>query len=264
MGQYFFEGLDGAARTSKPRTQGLTMVLDDGMGMNQQADLIATGAPYIDFAKIAVGISRLLPKGLLSEKIAAYQAHDINPFPGGQFLEYAEISGKAKLYLPGVVEAGYKWVEVSDNLAPVSLEWKRKMIKEASEKHGLKVLGEVGRKEGLDLARPLAEDAKGCLDAGAEIILLEAAELVGDDGSAAKAVEEVVEAIGLENAMFELPGPWIKDVTLSTINQMRNTLLDRFGPNVNLANVLPLELISLEAFRRGLGSNGGNPVPREY
>jgi len=257
MDSHIFSGLDGIARSSKPRTRGLTMVADWGIGMNAQQDLVATGAACCDFAKVAVGISRLLPDDLLTAKIKHYQEHQIEPFPGGQYLEYAEVCGRADLYFPAVVRAGYRWVEVSDNLAPVDVAWKQRMIRQAAEKFGLAVLGEVGKKEGLPSAFSLAEDARACLDAGARIVLLEAAELVSDDPETARAVEAVVEAVGPERLMFELPGPWIAGVSASDIHRMRNLFIERFGPEVNLGNVSPADLISLEAYRRGLGVNAG-------
>ena len=41
---------------------------------------------------------------------------------------------------------------------------------------------------------------------------------------------------------------------------MRRDLIDRFGPQVNIGNVGPEDLLSLEAYRRGLGVNAGAPV----
>lgn len=257
MDQHIFAGLDGAARSSKPRTHGLTMVIDWGIGPNAQEDLVVTGADNFDFAKIAVGISRLLSNETLTGKIKHYQEHGIEPFPGGMYLEYAEVYGKTDLYFPAVARAGYRWVEVSDNLAPVGVEWKRRMIREAVENFGLSVLGEVGKKEGLENPTALADDARACIDAGARVVFLEAAELVSGNADTARAVEEVVQAIGLERVMFELPGPWIAGVSGSDIHQMRRRLIDRYGPEVNLGNVSPPDLVSLEAYRRGLGVNAG-------
>ena len=258
--RHIFAGLDGIPRPPKPREQGLTMVLDWGTGPNAQQDLIATGAEYIDFAKVAVGISRLLSNEYLRSKIASYRAADIEPFPGGQFLEYAEIQGKADTYMPAVSEAGYRWVEVSDNLAPVSTEWKSRMIRQATDEFDLKVFGEVGKKEGLENVVPLVDNAKACIDAGASIVLLEAAELVAEDAETAAAVEEVVTEVGLERVMFELPGPWIAGVALHDIVRMRNQLVEAYGPQVNLGNVNSADLMTLEAYRRGLGSNAGGPL----
>ena len=67
-----FAGLDGAQaseRTTKPRGAGRTMVADWGLGLQQQRDLTQTSAEHFDFAKIAVGMSRLYSAELLGEKI---------------------------------------------------------------------------------------------------------------------------------------------------------------------------------------------------
>ena len=257
MSAHVFAGLDGLPRPAKPREAGLTMVADWGMGLNAQEDLLAAGGAYLDFAKIAVGLSRLLSNDLLTAKVERYRQDDVEPFPGGQYLEYAEVRGAADLYLPAVVKAGYRWVEVSDNLVPASLEWKQRMIRRASEEYGLSVMGEVGKKEGLDKAVPLVDDAKACLDASASIILLEAAELVSEDVATAEAIEDVVGEVGIEKVMFELPGPWIPGVTIEGIHRMRRQLIERYGTQVNLGNVAADDLMSLEAFRRGLGVNAG-------
>ena len=260
MGDHFFAGYDGALageRTSKPRQRGLTMVIDWGLGLGAQEDLDHVGSDHFDLAKIAVGVSRLLPNEYLKDKINRYLSHNVEPFPGGQYLEYAEVHGLTEGYYDACVAAGYRWVEVSDNIAPVTAEWKGRMIREAREKHGLSVLGEVGKKEGLDNPIPLVDNARICLDASARIILVEAAELISEDAATANAVEQVVKEAGLERVMFELPGPWIPGVTSHGIHSMRRRLIERYGPQVNLGNVAPDELMSLEAFRLGLGVNAG-------
>ncbi|MEE2657267.1 MAG: phosphosulfolactate synthase [Candidatus Latescibacterota bacterium] len=255
-----FSGLDGthaAERTSKRRTAGLTMIVDWGLGIVGQRDLVHTSGEFFDFAKIAVGHSRLYPANLLTEKIEQYLSNDVEPFPGGQYLEYAEVHGKLDYYLPSVAEAGYRWVEVSDNVALVTVEWKEKIIRRAVESFGLKVLGEVGKKEGLDNPIPLLDNAKVCVDAGASVLLLEAAELVDSDPKTEHAVEEIVAAVGVEKVMFELPGPWIANVHACDIHRMRRELIARYGTQVNIGNVAPDDIFGLEAYRRGLGVNAG-------
>ncbi len=211
-----FAGFDGAfadRRSDKPRTTGRTMVIDWGMPLGQQRDVTATGAAYFDFAKIAVGVSRLLTRDLLTAKIDQYRSHQVEPFPGGQFLEYAEV-------------------------------------------HGLRER-EVGRKEGLENTIPLVDNARACMDAGASILLVEAAELVSDDAQTAADVDEIVRVVGIDRVMFELPGPWIADVHACDVHAMRRQLIGRYGPDVNIGNVAADELISVEAYRRGLGVNAG-------
>lgn len=255
--EHFFIGLDGWPRTAKPRSVGKTMVVDWGIGRREQEDLIETAGPYFDFAKIAVGMSRMYTNALLRTKLEAYRAADIEPFPGGQFLEYAEIADILDRYLPACVEAGFRWVEVSDNVVDVNLDWKVNLIGRAVTGHGLKVFGEVGKKEGLAHGPSFLDDAQACLDAGASIILLEAAELVSGDPDTMREVEAVVDVVGLDRVMFELPGPWIAGVNAHDVHKMRRDLIDRYGSEVNVGNVTPDELFSFEAYRRGLGVNAG-------
>jgi len=256
MAAHLFEGLDGNRRSEKPRTSGRTMVVDWGIGPHAQLDLLVSGGDYVDFAKVAVGTSRLLAKDILIDKIRTYQNYQIEPFPGGQYFEYAEVQGKADLYIPAVCDAGYCWIEISDNLGAVTLDWKAKMIREAVANH-LHVFGEVGKKEGVDSTTSMADDASACLEAGSDIILLEAAELINEDAATARAVEQVIENIGLDRIMFELPGPWIEGVSAALIHRMRRQIVDRYGNEVNVGNVDPVDLISFEAYRRGLGVNAG-------
>lgn len=256
MANHFFEGLDGIERQPKPRQTGLTMVIDWGLGPNAQEDLVTVGAPHFDFAKVAVGISRLLTNETLSAKLEHYQEHEIEPFPGGQFLEWAEVEGKAELYFDAVQAAGYRCIEVSDNMDAVTLEWKEKMILRGAGL-GLRIIGEVGKKEGLPSGTDLSDDAQRCLEAGAEFVLLEAAELVADDEQTARMIERAVKRVGIDKVMFELPGPWIDGVRACDTHRMRRELIDRYGPQVNIGNVEPSELMTLEAYRRGLGVNAG-------
>ena len=88
-------------------------------------------------------------------------------------------------------------------------------------------------------------------------MLLEAAELVDDDEETVRMIERAVERVGIGKVMFELPGPWIDGVRACDIHRMRRELIDRYGPEVNLGNVAPDDLMTLEAYRRGLGVNAG-------
>lgn len=257
MSEHYFEGLDGRPRSEKPRATGLTMVIDWGIGPNEQHDLVVQASAHFELAKVAVGVSRLLPNDYLSQKLRVYLEHDIEPFPGGMFLEYAEVEEKTEAYFEAVCRAGYRCIEVSDNMAEVTLEWKQRMIRRAIEEFDLRVIGEVGKKEGLHSGAELKDDAKLCLDTGSSIVLLEAAELIDEDEATTGMVEGVVEAVGLEKVMFELPGPWIEGINGSDIHRMRRQLVDRYGPEVNIGNVAPSEIIPLEAYRRGLGVNAG-------
>ncbi len=254
---FFFPTIPQPSRSLKPRQRGATFIIDWGIGVAQQNDLLQTAAPFFDLAKIAVGIAGMLPAEIISAKIAAYRSHKVEPFPGGQFLEHAHIHHCDDAYLPAAAEAGFQWVEVSDNLATVSLDWKANMIRQAVTQHKMKVLGEVGKKAGGEGNAGFLDDAKTCRDAGATYVLLEAAELVSDDPRVQHDVDAVVDEIGLDTVMFELPGPWIPGVHSHDIHAMRRNLISKYGAEVNIGNCDPSDVVNLEAYRRKLGVNAG-------
>jgi len=261
--QHYFAAIPQPHRSAKPRTGGVTFVIDWGIGPAAQGDLLHTAAEFIDLAKIAVGIAGLLRAEVVREKIALYQQHDVEPFPGGQFLEHAHVHGADDAFLPAAAEAGFRWVEVSDNMADVTLEWKAKMIRRAVEQFDMHVLGEVGKKAGGagggggSGGAAFVDDAKVCRDAGATFVLLEAAELVSDNPAVQRDVDAVVETIGIDHVMFELPGPWIDSVHSCDIHAMRRKLIAQYGPEVNIGNCDPSDIVNLEAYRRKLGVNAG-------
>ncbi len=123
------------------------MVVDNGLGFESQQELIEVGEPFIDMAKIAVGISGLLPLKLLQRKIEVYHSNDILAFPGGQYLEYAIYHGKTEAYFEHCAEAGFKLIEVSDNVDPLPRNIKQEIISRAVEGYGFQVLGEPGWQE---------------------------------------------------------------------------------------------------------------------
>lgn len=257
MGTNPFKKLIVASRSPKPRKTGLTMVADWGMPLGQQNEVLSVGAPYIDLAKIAVGIAALLPTKILKAKIASYTENEIVPFPGGQFLEYSIVHGNAEAYFEACTAAGFPCIEVSDNLLEIELDAKCALIETAIRDHGLRVLGEVGKKEGLGATGDLAEDAARCLESGAERVFLEAADFFSGEVNE-DALQNIVDRCGTDPLIFELPGPWIEGVTQSDVHKMTRWLIDHFGPEVNIANVSPENVLKLEALRLGIGVNAGS------
>ena len=92
----FFEGIEVKQREQKTREKGLTMMIDWGAGFLAQSDTLNLASPYIDLAKIAVGISRIVPEDLLMEKNALYRRYNVEPFPGGMLLEFAQYKKSKK------------------------------------------------------------------------------------------------------------------------------------------------------------------------
>lgn len=251
-----FSSVVNTNRACKPRPIGLTMIADWGDPLATQRGYLSIASPYIDLAKIAVGIAALLESSTLKKKIDLYTGHDILVFPGGQFLEYCVLRQQTHEYLQACVEAGFKAVEVSDNLLEIDLATKAELIHTARHTYGLRVLGEVGKKDGINATNDLATDAACCLEAGAERVFLEAADFFSGQVNE-KELDRIVDCCDLSVLIFELPGPWIEGITLSHVQKITRWLLDRFGSEANIANVSPDNVLKLEALRQGIGVNAG-------
>lgn len=248
-----FSMLDIRTRPAKPRTVGMTMMVDWGIPLGEQRDLLALAADFFDLAKIAVGISGLLPEDVLTRKITTYREAGIEPFPGGQFLELAHHQGQAGDYYEECRRVGYRLIEVSDNVVHFSEQERERLIREAIDEHGLKVLGEVGSKHVETALETLVADIEIARSAGAWKVLVEAAEFASDQGFNTSLVEGLLAQVGPSDIMFELPGKWIPDVHDHQVYQMMVWLVENVGADVNLANVLPRDVVPLETLRTDVG-----------
>lgn len=261
---FAFVALPPERSAAKPRRSGMTMMVDFGLPYRYAADVVDLAAPYIDFAKVAVGTSRLYDSAYLRRKLRLYTRNRIRPFVGGQFQEYVFAVYGARA-LPGfLVEAkrvGFDVVEISDNCVPLTDKQRFEQIRLAIN-CGLSVFGEVGSKDVTSDARRLVRQASVCFEAGAELVLVEAAELVANGRPKRGLIRALRSGLDMAKVLIELPGPWISDVTLAAVEDMKKFLVAEFGPDVNLANVLPQDILETEALRVGLGVVGPKPQRR--
>lgn len=248
-----------AERQGKPRDKGLTMMMDWGLGRNRVADHLDLVAPYVDLAKITVGTARLYSRPYLLEKLALYKRYQVVPFLGGQFSEYVYATQGIKAMPTFFEEAknlGFEAIEISDNCVPLSDGRRRELIRLAID-NGLEVHGEVGSKVVNQSAEDLIRQAEVCLDAGCDVVLIEGAELVTPDG---QPIEEMIASLrlglDLEKVLFELTGPWISGNALCDVYQLKKFLIGEFGAEINLANVMPDDVLETEALRVGLSVVG--------
>ena len=242
----------------KPRRNGRTMIVDDGMPLGLTRDLVALGGAYIDLAKIKTGTARLYPRAQLVKKLRLYKRSRILPFLGGQFHEYVfATQGEKALpkYYAESLALGFEAIEISDNVVPLTDAQRKKHIRIAVAA-GLVVYGEVGSKETLSNPGLLVGQAEICFAAGAALVLVEAAELVERGKLRRKTIELLTRSLDMSRVMIELPGPWISDVRSCDIEDMKKALVVELGPDVNLANVSPASIIDTEATRTGLGTAG--------
>jgi len=255
---FHFVPLPRERSVRKPRTNGRTMIVDDGLPLAWARDLVALGGAYIDLAKIKTGTARLYPRAQLLGKLRLYKRHRIQPFLGGQFHEYVfATQGRKALsrYYREARALGFDAIEISDNVVPLTDRERRSQIRGAIAA-GLIVYGEVGSKETLSHPALLVRQAEACFEAGAALVLVEAAELVEKGKLRRKTIDLLRRSLDLSRVMIELPGPWIRDVRSCDIEDMKKALVAALGPDLNLANVAPASILDTEATRTGLGTAG--------
>ena len=83
------------------------MMIDWGLPLGLQEDCLDIYGLYVDEAKIAPGIPRVMPEDTLRKKIAVYSNHKTPCFPGGAFTELAIAQGNYDQFLE---EAKKTWI----------------------------------------------------------------------------------------------------------------------------------------------------------
>lgn len=238
---------------------GITMVIDKGLGLRSLEDLIQVSGRYIDVIKLSFGTSALYEKNILRKKNKMIISANIDVMPGGTFLEVAVWQGVLDKYLRRAKDLGFSAIEVSDGTIEMDRATRKDAIKK-SLKSGFKVITEVGKKdpkEALPL-RLVQQLIREDMESGAFKVIIEAREAgkgVGVFDTEGKIkMSEVGNIIsGIEDAnclIWEAP---LK-------NQQQDFIL-RFGPNVNLGNIPPEEVLALEALRQGVR---GDTLKRAY
>jgi len=109
------------------------MMIDWGIPVNHQLDILEVSSDFIDMAKIAGTIAGFLPEDNLKEKLVLYHRFDISTSPGGLFFKYAYLNNKVELFFEEVQTLGLSAIEVSDNLLNWTLTDKHKTIQLAVE-----------------------------------------------------------------------------------------------------------------------------------
>jgi phosphosulfolactate synthase len=253
---FAFIDLPSERSTEKPRRQGVTMMVDLGLGLRRLEDILTLSGDYVDLGKIAIGTPRFYDEGLLREKFAIYVDHRVRPFMGGMFIEhYYAANGMQAMgrFYDEATRVGFEAVEVSDNLKPFDSEERAGLIGMARER-GLAVFGEVGSKYDETSAAIMIEQAEECLALGCEYVLVEGAELIDSQGQPIRPIiDALAKALDLARVIFELPGPWISGCTMDVVHDMKKFYVREFGADVNIANVMPDDVIETEALRNGLG-----------
>lgn len=232
-------------RSAKPRSTGVTHVLDKGAPPAVIEGLLASAAPVIDVVKIGWGIAYV--DRALKQRVAAYQRADIQVCLGGTLLEIAVAQGEHLALARWAAAEGIDALEVSNGLGWLPPGRQGELVAELAA--DFTVLAEVGAK---DAAAPVAADAwagdmNAALAAGATWVVAEGREsgtvgLYNPDGSVrGELVEELVGSVPAGRVIFETPA-----------RAQQAWFIRRFGANVNLGNIATDDVLALETQRLGL------------
>lgn len=232
-------------RTTKPRTEGYTMVMDKGLSMREVSDLLEVSGEYIDIVKLGWATSYVTPN--LKEKLSLYKEAGIPCYLGGTLFEAFVVRDQFDDYRKVLDKFDLSHAEVSDGSLEMDHDDKCEYIQTLAKQ--VTVLSEVGSKDAAKIIPPYKwiEQMRTELEAGAWKVIGEAREsgnvgLFRDSGEVRQGlVEEILTQIPPEKILWEAPQ-----------KAQQVWFIKLCGSNVNLGNIAPNEVIPLETIRLGL------------
>lgn len=237
-------------RTRRPRTTGITAVIDKGLGLRAVDDLVEMAGPLIDHVKLGFGTTAALPAGLVIRKVARLVEAGFVVYPGGTLLEAAWTVGCMPEFIARARELGFTALEVSDGTVDLPEASRREAIHRAQDA-GLDVITEVGRKDPQRQLSPteMVDRVHADLDEGVSLVTIEARESGRGTGIFDQS-GQVLSSV-LETLLTSVRDP-ARVLWEAPLQDQQAHLILRCGANVNLANIAPGEVLALEALRRGL------------
>jgi len=222
---------------------GLTHVIDKGLGPRAWEDILEVAGDHISIVKLGWGTAAVT--GNLERKLEVLREKPV--VIGGTYFEVVYAKGKVDDYKSWLQSLGLQHVEISDGTIEIPRERKLELI--ADFARDFTVLSEVGSKDAEVNYAPYlwVEWTKEELEAGAWKVITE-----GREGGTAGIfrptgelrtglVDELVHEIPLADLIFEAP-----------TKASQAWFVKSFGPDVNLGNIPPEEVIPLETLRLGL------------
>jgi len=237
--------LELPARGPKPRTRGVTHVIDPGLTAREAEGLMNSVDAYVDLVRFGWGTAYITRE--LRRKLDVLRHHGVPAMLGGTMTELAWLQGKVDALRRWLDELGLEHVEVSSGVVPMPREEKLELI--ATLARDRTVFAEVGEKDPHALMAPYrwVELIREALEAGAEKVVCEgradgSAGVYRPDGEVRTGlVDEVAHEIDVQRLIFEAPQ-----------RAQQIWFIEQFGTDVNLGNVDPRDVLSLETLRLGL------------
>ena len=233
------------ARPGKPRQVGLTHVIDKGLNLRDIEGLFDTAGEFVDIVKFGWGTSYVTNN--LEKKISLYRSLETPVVCGGTLFEAVFARDRLDDFKSWLVENRFSHVEISDGTLDIPRDRKLELIAEFAR--DFTVLSEVGSKDSDVVYAPYqwVQWIKEELDAGAWKVITEGREggtsgIFRSDGDMRTGlIDEIAHEISVDEVLFEAP-----------TKSSQAWFVKHFGPNVNLGNIPPDEVISVETLRLGL------------
>lgn len=232
-------------RAQKPRSVGLTMVMDKGLSTEETRNFLSIAHPHVDVVKLGFGTSYVTPD--LEKKLEVFKSFNIPIYFGGTLFEAFLIRDQLEDYIQMCAYYGVAYMEVSDGSVNIEHREKCRLIEKLT-KYGT-VLSEVGSKDAEHVIPPYKwiEQMRAELNAGASYVIAEAREsgnigIYRGTGEVREGlVQEILTQIPSEKILWEAP-----------LKSQQLYFIQLVGANVNLGNISPQEMLALEAMRLGL------------
>src|SRR3954471_15651441 len=222
---------------------GLTHVIDKGLGPRAWEDVLETSGPYISIVKLGWGTAAVTPN--LDRKLEILREKPV--VIGGTYFEAVFALGRIDEYKGWLRRLGLTHVEISDGTVEIPRERKLELIAELAR--DFTVLSEVGSKDAEVVYAPYqwVEWIREELDAGAWKVITEAREggtagIFRPGGELRTGlIDEITHGVAVGDLIFEAPS-----------KAAQAWFVKNIGPEVNLGNIPPEEVIPLETLRLGL------------
>ena len=232
------------ARSEKPRKKGLTMMMDKGLSVNQAKEFLETCSEYTDIIKLGFGTSLITPN--IKNKIKLYQENNIQVYLGGTLFEAFVIRNQIEDYKKLLNNLNLNMVEISDGSINLNHKKKCSYIKDFNK--NFTVLSEIGSKsDNQVIASDWTIQMKDEIEAGSWKVIAEAREsgnigLFDNQGKTkTDLVDNIVNEVDETKIIWETPK-----------KTQQVWFINKFGANVNLANISYSDIIPLETLRLGL------------
>ena len=232
-------------RPEKPRTKGLTMIMDKGLSLNEAENMVVLKSELTDIVKLGFGTSLLTR--YIDKKISLYKEAGIDVYTGGTLFEAFIVRNQIDDFYRLMDKLKLEMVEVSDGCIQMEHDKKCELIHKLSK--DFKVISEIGSK---DESLTIEDDKwisymKKELEAGSWKVIAEAREggnvgMFETNGDIkGKLIKNITKEIDIANILWEAP-----------LKKQQIWFINEFGANVNLGNISPNSIISLECLRLGL------------